>query len=82
MALKPANYAYEIKTRFTVTPDTILPHPHSMSLAVTFFEGPSEIRQELKVTTPFPARNTKKPADSGVSDSSAAPPLQRAHARL
>jgi hypothetical protein len=64
-----------------VTPDTMLPHPHSMSLAVTIFEGPSEIRQELKVTTPFPARNTKKAADSGVSDSSAAPPLQRAHAR-
>jgi hypothetical protein len=43
-----------------MTPDTILPNPHSMSLAETIFEGPSEIRQDIKVTTPFPARNTKK----------------------
>jgi hypothetical protein len=52
-----------------------------MSLAVTIFEGPSESRQELKVSTPFPARNTKKPAASGVSDSSATGPLQRVRAR-
>lgn len=60
MALKPLRYAYENKTSFTVTPDTILPHPHSMSLATTIFEGPSESRQDLKATTPLTARNSKK----------------------
>ena len=60
MALIPRRYAYDNKTRFTVTPDTILPHPHSMSLAETIFEGPSESRQDLKVITPLPARNSKK----------------------
>jgi hypothetical protein len=60
MALKPLVYAYDNETRFTVTPDTILPNPHSMSLAVTIFEGPSESRQELKATTLLTARNSKK----------------------
>ena len=55
-----ATLRYENKTRFTVTLDTILPHPHSMSLAATIFEGPSESRQELKVITPLTARNSKK----------------------
>ena len=54
------SYAYANKTSFTVTPDTILPHPHSMSLAATIFEGPSESRQDLKATTPLTARNSKK----------------------
>jgi len=52
--------AYTNQTRFKMTLDAILPHPHSMSLAVTIFEGPPEIRQDLKVTTPFPVRNSKK----------------------
>jgi hypothetical protein len=60
MALKSLVYAYDNETRFTVTPDTILPNPHSMSLAVTIFEGPSESRQELKATTLLTARNSKK----------------------
>jgi hypothetical protein len=60
IALKPLGYAYDNDTRFTVTPDTILPHPHSMSLAVTIFEGPSENRQELKTTTLLTTRNSKK----------------------
>jgi hypothetical protein len=60
MALKPLRYAYDNKPCFTVTPDTILPHPHSMSLATTIFEGPSESRQELKATTLLTARNSKK----------------------
>jgi hypothetical protein len=60
MALIPRRYAYDNKTRFTVTPDTILPHPHSMSLAATIFEGPSESRQESKAITPLTARNSKK----------------------
>ena len=60
MDLKLLRYAYDNKTCFTVTPDTILPNPHSMSLAVTIFEGPSESRQDLKATTPFLGRNTKK----------------------
>jgi hypothetical protein len=55
-----AKYAYDNDTRFTVTPDTILPNPHSMSLAVTIFEGPSESRQDLKATTLLTARNSKK----------------------
>jgi hypothetical protein len=32
--------AYNNETRFNVTPDTILPHPYSMSLAVTIFARP------------------------------------------
>jgi hypothetical protein len=60
MALKLLLYAYDNQPCFTVTPDTILPHPHSMSLATTIFEGPSESRQELKATTLLTARNSKK----------------------
>jgi hypothetical protein len=60
MARKLLRYAYDNETCFTVTPDTIHPHPHSMSLAATIFEGPSESRQELKATTPLTARNSKK----------------------
>ena len=55
-----ATLPYDNKTRFTVTPDTILPHPLSMSFAVTIFEGPSENQQELKATTLLTTRNSKK----------------------